>query len=106
MNSFLWIAAALCALVYLFNKCASSEALKQTLAQRQRQFVIDVCDGDRQQAERLITEKTHAYPGLGASHVLQLVYQDMLELTAEERAAAYAAPAGYTAGRAVNGSAA
>lgn len=95
MNSFLWAFAVLCGLVYLFTKCASSGAIRQTLEQRQRQFIVDVCDGNQQQAERLIQEKTQAHPGLGTSQVLQLVYQDILDLTAEERAAAHVIQRGY-----------
>lgn len=94
MNSFLWIFAVFCGLVCLFNinKFASSGAVRQTPEQRQLQFIVDVCDGNRHQVDRLIKEKARAYPYLDASQVLQLVYQDILDLTAEERAAAQISP--------------
>lgn len=95
MNSFLWVFAIFCGLLFLYKTFAESGATRQTLAQLQQQFIIDICDGNRLQAERLIAEKTQRYPTLDASQVLHLVYQDMLELTAEERAAAYVAPAAY-----------
>jgi len=106
MNSFLWAFAVLCGFVYLFTKYASSGAIRQTQEQRQQQFIVDVCDGNQQQAERLIKEKTQAHPSLGVSQVLQLVYQDMLDLTAEERAAAYVIQRGYAGKGIVKGSAA
>ncbi|EJL84230.1 hypothetical protein PMI16_03971 [Herbaspirillum sp. CF444] len=88
MTGFLWVFAVLCGFAYLLNKRASSQAPKQSQQQCQRQFVVDVCDGNQRRAERLMTEKARAHPGLGASQILQLVYQDMLELTVEERTAA------------------
>ncbi|ASU38223.1 hypothetical protein hmeg3_07890 [Herbaspirillum sp. meg3] len=106
MNSFLWAFAVLCGLVCLFTRYASSGAIRQTLEQRQRQFIVDVCDGNQQQAERLIQEKMQAHPGVETSEVLQLVYQDMLDLTAEERAAAHVIRRGYAGKGIVKGSAA
>ncbi|WP_050476769.1 hypothetical protein [Herbaspirillum rhizosphaerae] len=105
MSSFLWVFAVFCSVVYLFNlnKFASSCAAWQTPEQRQRQFIVDVCDGNRRQADRLINEKAQSHPDLGVSQVLQLVYHDMLDLTAEERAAAQISLPGYAVNIAVKG---
>lgn len=97
MRSFLWLFAVFRSFVYLFNinQFSASAAVMQTFEQRQHQFIVDVCDGNQRQAERLIQEKARAHPELGVSQVLQLVYRDILELTAEERAAAQISPSAY-----------
>lgn len=99
MNSFLLFIAVSCGVIFLLRKLFASDnasatviAVTPTLAQRKHKFIVDVCDGSCGQAERLIAEKAQLHPGAGAGDVLNMVYQDMLELTADERAAAYVSP--------------
>lgn len=88
MYGFLWLAAILCGLAYLFKRPFFADPLVQTPAQRQHQFIVDVCDGNRGQAQRLLEEKSCQHPGLQDWQVRQMVYEDMLAFTVEERLAA------------------
>jgi len=91
MNSFLWIFVALCGLSYVFLRLAASDRVAATPEQRRHDFIVDVCDGDRAKAERLVAEKHVLFPHLDGVQAQLLVYQDMLDITAEERAAAHVA---------------
>jgi len=91
MNSLLWIFVAFCGLTYVFNRVAAADRVAATPEQRRRDFIVDVCDGDRRKAERLVAEKHALFPHLDGLQAQQMVYQDMLDITAEERAAAHVA---------------
>ena len=91
MNSLLWIFVAFCGLACVFNRFATADRIAATPEQRRRDFIVDVCDGDRRKAARLVEEKSALFPHLDAVQAHQLVYQDMLDITAEERAAAHVA---------------
>jgi len=91
MNSLLWIFVAFCAAGYVFLRFAAADRVAATPEQRRQDFIVDVCDGDRAKAERLVAEKHVLYPHLDGVQAQQLVYQDMLDITAEERAAAHVA---------------
>ncbi|WP_053197078.1 hypothetical protein [Herbaspirillum hiltneri] len=92
MNSLLWIFVAFCGLAYVFNRFATADnRVAATPEQRRYDFIVDVCDGDRRKAARLVEEKCALFPHLNGLQAQQLVYQDMLDLTAEERAAAHVA---------------
>lgn len=91
MNSLLWILVAFCGLTYVFNRFATADRVAATPEQRRHDFIIDVCDGDHRKAARLVEEKSALFPHLDGLQAQQLVYQDMLDMTAEERAAAYVA---------------
>jgi hypothetical protein len=89
MNSLLWIFIAFCGLTYMFTRLAAADRVAATPEQRRHDFIVDVCDGDRRKAARLVEEKSALFPHLDGMQVQQLVYQDMLDITAEERAAAH-----------------
>lgn len=91
MNSLLWILVAFCGLTYVLNRFATADRVAATPEQRRHDFIIDVCDGDHRKAARLVEEKSALFPHLDGLQAQQLVYQDMLDMTAEERAAAYVA---------------
>ncbi len=91
MNSLLWILVVFCGLAYVFQRLAAADHVAATPEQRRYDFIVDVCDGDRRKAARLVKEKSALFPHLDGPQVQQLVYQDMLDITAEERAAAQVA---------------
>ena len=91
MNSFLWIFVAFCGLTCVFHRFTTADRVAATPEQRRHDFIIDVCDGDRRKAARLVEEKSALFPHLNGQQVQQLVYQDMLDITVEERAAAHVA---------------
>jgi hypothetical protein len=91
MNSLIWIFVAFCGLTYVFSRVAAADRVAATPEQRRQDFIVDVCDGDSRKAARLVEEKSALFPHLDSLQAQQLVYQEMLDITAEERAAAYVA---------------